>query len=60
MLAGTVYSQSGWFQQNPFPPNERLLAVSFIDANTGTAVRDNGTILRTTTGGVTGVKDNPA
>jgi photosystem II stability/assembly factor-like uncharacterized protein len=60
MLAGTVYSQSGWIRQNPFPPNERLLAVTFTDANTGTAVGfgggvsgGTGIILRTTNGGTT-------
>src|ERR1035437_6176802 len=56
ILAGSVYSQSGWVQQNPSPQNERFIAVSFIDANTGTAVgiSDNGgVILRTTNGGAT-------
>ena len=58
MLAGTVYSQSGWFQQNPFPPNERLLAVTFTDSNTGTIVGTDGIILHTTNGGETWTKQS--
>jgi hypothetical protein len=32
--------------------SENINGISFIDANTGTAVGDNGTILRTTNGGI--------
>ena len=39
---------AGWFWQNPLPVGILLRAVSFTDANTGTAVGDAGTILRTT------------
>ncbi|MFQ5512269.1 MAG: hypothetical protein ACE5EO_10505 [Candidatus Krumholzibacteriia bacterium] len=42
---------SGWFWQNPRPQGNNLLAVSFTDANTGTAVGELGTIVRTTDGG---------
>jgi hypothetical protein len=35
-----------------------LLGVYFTDANTGIAVGEGGTILRTTNGGVTGIEDN--
>ncbi len=34
-----------------------LISVEFVDATTATAVGDRGTILRTTTGGVTWVED---
>src|SRR5712692_5127368 len=46
-------AQSGWFWQNPLPQGNALYAVSFVDANTGTAVGARGTILRTTDGGAT-------
>lgn len=39
---------------------ERLVGVSFTDAETGTAVGYYGTILRTITGEVTWVKDDPS
>lgn len=42
---------SGWFWRNPIPTGNTLFGVSFVDANTGTAVGDSGTILRTTDGG---------
>ena len=47
-----LFAQSGWFWQNPLPQGNDLLAVSFTDANTGTAVGSGGTILRTTNGGL--------
>ena len=42
---------SGWFWQNPVPQGNTLRAVHFVNATTGTAVGDLGTILRTTDGG---------
>ena len=51
-------SQSGWFWQNPLPQGNNLFAVFFTDANTGTAVGDYGTILRTTNGGVNWVSQS--
>ncbi len=45
-------AQSGWFWQNPLPQGNLLGRVSFVEANTGTAVGIGGTILRTTTGAV--------
>ena len=45
-----AYSQSGWFSQNS-GTTYNLHGVFFTDANTGNAVGDNGTILRTTDGG---------
>ena len=44
------YSQSGWFSQISGTAT-RLYGISFTDANTGTAVGENGRILRTTNGG---------
>jgi photosystem II stability/assembly factor-like uncharacterized protein len=41
-----------WFTQNS-GTTKNLYGVSFTDANTGTAVGDSGTILRTTDGGTT-------
>ncbi len=44
---------TSWQWLNPLPQGNPLFAVSFVDENIGTAVGDNGTILRTTNGGVT-------
>jgi len=52
----TLFAQNGWFQQ-PSGTTEWLMGVSFTDANNGTAVGEGGTILRTTNGGVTFVKE---
>jgi len=40
------FAQSGWYWQNPLPQGNPL-----VDANTGTAVGNFGTILRTNNGG---------
>lgn len=45
------FAQSGWFWQNPLPCGNNLNDVCFIDPNTGIAVGDFGTILRTSDGG---------
>ena len=50
-------SQSGWFWQNPLPQENTLHSIHFTDANNGWAVGDNGTILHTTNGGVTYVRE---
>src|SRR5205814_1458906 len=52
-LAQIGAADSGWFWQNPLPQGERLQAVSFTNVNTGNAVGEGGTILRTTDGGAT-------
>ncbi len=58
LLAVTAFSvananaQSGWFWQNPLPCGNRLNDVCFTSPNTGIAVGDFGTILRTTDGGI--------
>jgi hypothetical protein len=49
------FAQTGWFQQSPLQTDIRLNGVNFTDANTGTIVGANGTILRTTDGGTTWV-----
>jgi photosystem II stability/assembly factor-like uncharacterized protein/putative cell wall-binding protein len=45
-----------WSWQNPLPQGNYLRSVDFTDADTGWAVGDGGTILRTTDGGVTWTK----
>ena len=40
-----------WFWQNPLPQGNHLTSIRFTDANTGYAVGDYGTILKTTNGG---------
>ena len=47
---------SAWFWQNPLPQENNLLYVFFFDANTGVAVGEDGTILRTTDSGATWAK----
>jgi len=49
------FASAQWFSQNPLPTLNGLGAVSFTDANTGTVVGRNGTILRTTDGGASWV-----
>src|SRR5207302_10097370 len=44
---------SSWHWQNPLPQGNNLRGASFVDANTGTVVGENGTIVRTTDGGNT-------
>jgi len=49
-LLVTQIALGQWYQQNS-GTIKSLLGVSFTDTNTGTAVGDNGTIIRTTDGG---------
>ena len=42
-----------WFWQNPLPQGNWLSSVCFVDENIGTAVGEDGTILRTSDGGST-------
>src|SRR6201989_3006333 len=48
---GTPAGAAQWVWQKPLPQGNPLNAVSFTDANNGTAVGEGGTILRTTDGG---------
>ncbi len=50
-LTVEIYSQDGWFWQNPSTTGNPLNDVCFIDANNGWAVGEYGTIIRTTDGG---------
>ncbi|MDP4116709.1 MAG: YCF48-related protein [Bacteroidota bacterium] len=56
--------QNNWSWQNPVPQGNPLNSVYFVDANTGWAAGNSGTIIRTTNGGNTwelqssGVKHN--
>jgi hypothetical protein len=54
----TTNGGTTWQSQSSETRNS-LLDVSFTDANTGTAVGNFGTILRTTTGGVTWIEEDP-
>ncbi len=51
LLQFNTLAQEGWFWQNPFPQGNNLNGICLTDANTGTAVGGDGTILRTTDGG---------
>src|SRR5690349_16316967 len=44
-------STEQWRWQNPLPQGNNLRGASFVDATTGTAVGEYGTIVRTTDGG---------
>jgi hypothetical protein len=46
-----LFSQGGWFWQNPLPQGNILKDIHIFDANTSIAVGDYGTILKTTNGG---------
>ncbi len=46
----TSYAQNDWIWQNPFPTNNQLHGVYFIDSNTGWAVEASGTVLYTIDG----------
>jgi photosystem II stability/assembly factor-like uncharacterized protein len=47
-----VYSQSGWSWLNPLPQLNDLYDIKFVDDNTGYAVGNSGTIIKTTNGGI--------
>jgi photosystem II stability/assembly factor-like uncharacterized protein len=46
-----VIAQTGWFWQNPLPQANNLTSTYFVNSNTGYAVGEVGTILKTTDGG---------
>jgi photosystem II stability/assembly factor-like uncharacterized protein len=48
-----VHAFTQWTWQNPLPQGNCLNSVRFIDVNTGYAVGNNGTILKTTDAGTT-------
>src|SRR5262249_43060458 len=49
----SVWAQSGWYRQPPWPTTEQLRAVSTPDSSTLVAVGDRATIVRSTDGGET-------
>ena len=51
LISGLSFGQ--WTWQNPLPQGNSLNSVHFPDANTGYAVSDYGSILKTTNGGTT-------
>jgi photosystem II stability/assembly factor-like uncharacterized protein len=52
LFVSAVFGQSGWFQQSPYPQRENLSCTDFLNALTGYAVGDAGTIIKTTNGGI--------
>ncbi len=50
LLTLNLFAQSGWFNLNS-PTTSDLYSLVFIDANTGYAAGDHGTIIKTTDGG---------
>lgn len=59
LFVNTVYSQPVWVWQNPLPTGYDLNAVYFINSSTGLTGGNNGTLLRTTNGGVNWSAVNP-
>ena len=52
LSATNIISQSGWFWQNPLPQGHHLSSVQFLNDQTGHAVGQFGTLLKTTNGGL--------
>ena len=46
-----VYCQTEWYWQNPLPTGNHLLSTFFVDDNTGWAVGNSGTVVKTSDGG---------
>jgi photosystem II stability/assembly factor-like uncharacterized protein len=53
LCSGNALAQHSWYQYSPLPQGNRLNDVIFTDADSGTAVGEGGTIVRTTNGGRT-------
>ncbi len=51
LSTSNVFSQSGWFWQNPKPQGNDLNCIKFINDNTGWAVGKKGTIIKTSDAG---------
>ncbi len=51
VFAGKSFSQSYWVWQNPLPQGNTINDIKFVNPNTGYAVGDGGTIIKTTNGG---------
>lgn len=49
--SGNLFSQSGWFWQNPLPQGNDLNHTKFLNDTTGWAVGKKGVIIKTTDGG---------
>ncbi|MBK6506415.1 MAG: hypothetical protein IPG02_12305 [Ignavibacteria bacterium] len=51
LYASTSHAQSNWFWQQPLPAGNSLKDVKFVNHQTGYAVGDVGTIVKSTNGG---------
>jgi photosystem II stability/assembly factor-like uncharacterized protein len=58
LLQPKIFSQEGWYWQNPLPQGNTLYSSFFIDSDHGTAVGEFGTIIKTTNGGETWVSES--
>ena len=56
LLNFTMLAQQGWFEQNHLPTVITLYDVDFVNATNGWAVGVYGTIIRTTDGGKTWIR----
>src|SRR3990172_3790567 len=51
LLTPNLFSQSGWFWQNPIPQGNTLLEIQSVSSEVGYASGIHGTFLKTTSGG---------
>jgi len=56
LSTSNVFSQSGWFWQNPKPQGNDLNDASFINSSTGWFAGNLGTLIKTTDGGISFTK----
>jgi photosystem II stability/assembly factor-like uncharacterized protein len=51
VISSNIFSQQGWFWQNPYPQGNDYRGVDFVTESTIWAVGDHGTIIKSTNGG---------
>jgi photosystem II stability/assembly factor-like uncharacterized protein len=56
LVLSAGFAQAGWFWQNPKPQGNMLNSVYFVDQATGYAVGNAGTIIKTTDGGISWIR----
>jgi len=52
ILSLNIFTQQGWFWQNPYPQGNDLRGVDFVTESTIWAVGGHGTIIKSTNGGI--------
>jgi photosystem II stability/assembly factor-like uncharacterized protein len=63
LYSGSLYSQDGWFWQNPLPQGNQLISVSYVNSSLVYVSGYSGTLMKSTNGGLsftivpTGLRD---